>query len=96
MLSPSASVEELEEIDVFVLYQPSSGFEGTYNFISRKGMGKWTITGPNTDWNFLNGKVQTFAMENYGQDEEILPSKNEAFELFDISGIQMSDCSVLR
>ena len=96
LLSPSASVEELEEIDVFILYQPSGGFEGIYNFISNKGMGKLTIAGPNTDWNFLNGKVQTFAMENYGQDEEILPSKNEAFELFDISGIQMSDLPPLQ
>lgn len=90
-LSPDASTEKLEEVDVFILYQPNFEFENIYRFLNERGGGSFTITGNQTDWNYLNDKLRGFTMEAFGQNEEILTIKNEAFELFDISNFKMDD-----
>ncbi len=85
LVKPNASIDILENSDVFVLYQPNSSFKPVYDFIEKRGAGLFTITGSKTDWNFLN-KIQTsFSKESYNQKEEILPVKNAAFSFFDIS-----------
>ena len=37
----------------------------------------------------MNEKIKGFTLDGFGQDEEILPVKNEAFEIFDISSFDM-------
>ena len=89
IMSPNTPVERLEAIDVFVLYQPNASFRSIYDFIKQRGGGVFTITGPETDWSFLNTKLEGFTMEAFGQGEEILPFKNAAFEVFDIANFLM-------
>jgi len=90
LLSPEDSSNVFAEMDVFVLYQPDSSFGSLYDFLEKSGTSTFTITGPETDWDFLSTKIQVFEKENLGQSEEILPTKNEAFLLFDISGFAMN------
>ena len=90
-LTPQATRAELEKVDVFVLYQPNSEFENIYNFLDQRGGGSFTICGSQTDWNFLNRKLQHFTLEAFGQQEEILPLSNPAFDLFDISEFDVDD-----
>ncbi len=87
ILKPNASVEILENIDVFILYQPNTTFKSIYDFIGKLGGGVFTITGSKTDWNFLNDIQSSFSKENYNQTEEILPIKDSSFPLFDISDL---------
>lgn len=89
IMTPNTPVERLEAIDVFVLYQPNASFGSIYDFIKQRGGGVFTITGPETDWSFLNTKLEGFTMEAFGQGEEILPFKNAAFEVFDIANFLM-------
>ncbi|BFP43043.1 hypothetical protein FGF1_38880 [Flavobacteriaceae bacterium GF1] len=89
IMAPNTPVERLEAIDVFVLYQPNASFRSIYDFIKQRGGGVFTITGPETDWSFLNTKLEGFTMEAFGQGEEILPFKNAAFEVFDIANFLM-------
>ncbi|MEO0570324.1 MAG: VWA domain-containing protein [Bacteroidota bacterium] len=91
LLPPQATFKQLEEIDIFVFYQPDDQFENVYNFLKQRGGGSFTVTGTHTDWGFLNEKVQNVAFDGFGQDEEILPIKNEAFGIFDSSSIGMDD-----
>ena len=83
LLTPLASDESLQEIDVFVLYQPNPTFKSVYDFIAKKGVGSLTVTGLHTDWTFLNSIQDDVIKEDLDQTEEISGEKNEAFLYFD-------------
>ena len=88
--TPNVALEQLEDVDVFILYQPNTAFKVMYDFIAKKGGGVFTITGRKTDWRFLNAVQSSFSKESYNQPEEILPVKNQGFGLFDISTMSFS------
>ena len=88
---PTASSDTWNDVDLFILYQPNSAFEGIYKLIQREGISSFTITGPQTDWDFVNQAQNAFSISTYGQTEEIFPAKNEAFTLFDVSDFDTSD-----
>ncbi len=75
----------LEDTDLFILYQPDPSFRAIYELIEKKKANVFTVTGPKTDWNFLNTIQNSFTKENYGQTEEITPVPNPAFTIFDIT-----------
>lgn len=91
ILKPNVSLGELENIDVFILYQPNTSFKGIYEFIEKRGGGIFTITGSKTDWSFLNAIQSSFLKESYNQKEEILPAKNQSFSLFEISDLSFTN-----
>ena len=91
ILKPNVSKKNLENVDVFILYQPNTSFDSVYEFIERKGASKFTITGEKTDWGFLNKIESNFTKESYNQAEEVIPVKNKGFSLFDISDLSFQD-----
>lgn len=96
LLSPSASEESLREIDLFVLYQPNPAFRSVYEFIAKKEVGSFTITGLHTDWTFLNGVQDNVIKEDFDQSEEISGEKNEAFLYFDTGQFNTNGYPPLR
>ena len=96
LLSPDESPEQLEKIDVFILYQPNSMFTTVYNFIEQRGGGFLTVAGTKTDWNYLNDRASGFTFESFGQNEEILPFRNSSFDLFDVSNFDMDGYPPLK
>jgi hypothetical protein len=91
ILRPDASQVEFEAADIFLLYQPGVTFSRVYDYIKKSGAGSFTITGPETDWDFLNNVQTSFQKEILGQEEEILPVLNPGFSLFDISDLDFKD-----
>ncbi|MET1259292.1 VWA domain-containing protein [Flagellimonas sp. DF-77] len=91
LLSPKSALERMDGADLVILYQPDNSFGPLYEAISNKGVGKFTITGPRTDWQFLNRIQSAYTKESYTQSENVLADKNEAFSSFDISGFEMID-----
>lgn len=91
ILKPGASGKDLEETDLFILYQPRTSFRPVIEYIRDKGAAKFTITGPKTDWNFLNGVQNSFTKNSYNQSEEVFPVLNSAFGIFDVSGFSIAD-----
>ena len=90
-MKPNTANENLDEVDVFVLYQPTSAFRKIYTYIDNKKASSFTITGPKTDWNFLNRVQADFENSSYGQKEEIFPSANPGFSFFDIEDFNLTD-----
>lgn len=88
-LTPGAEEERLNEIDVFILYQPNTQFASLHQWLGNRGGGVFTIAGPETDWNYLNRMVNGVQNDDFGQAEEISAYKNEGFGLFDISKFNM-------
>ena len=91
ILRPDASQAEFEAADIFVLYQPGVTFSRVYDYIKKSGAGSFTITGPETNWDFLNNVQNSFQKEIPGQEEEIVPVLNPGFSLFDISDLDFKD-----
>ena len=88
---PTAPPDTWNEVDLFILYQPNSAFQEVYDLVRREGISTFTITGPQTDWDYVNRVQDAFSINTYGQSEEIFPFKNEAFTLFDASGFDITD-----
>ena len=91
LLKPGVSEKELEEFDLFILYQPTRTFANIYKYIQNNKRNTFTITGPRTDWRFLNTVQNSLERMNYNQTEEILPILNPGFSLFDISTFSIED-----
>lgn len=91
LLSPDASLAQLNKVDVFILYQPDFSFEKIYGFINQRGGGVFTIAGTKTNWNFLKQKISGFSFESFDQNEEILPFKHSAFAPFDTARFTMNE-----
>ncbi len=91
ILTPLANEQSLQEIDVFLLYQPNASFKSVYDFITAKGVSSFTVTGQHTDWNFLNSIQNNVVKEDLGQSEEISGDKNEAFSYYDTGQFSTND-----
>lgn len=87
ILTPEAPLAEFEAADIFLLYQPGTAFGRVYDHIKKSKAGYFTITGSQTNWDFLNNVQNSFQNETMGQEEEILPVLNQAFSIFDISAL---------
>ena len=80
----------LPEADVYILYQPNIAFEEVYKVLKNKDANIFTITGPKTDWRFLN-KIQNVIQKNVsGADEAVFPIKNAGFSLFNLENFNPS------
>ncbi|MUH37914.1 VWA domain-containing protein [Zobellia amurskyensis] len=80
--NPKADLEEWEEVDLFILYQPNATFKGLFDYIENKKANSFTITGPKTDRNFLNRIQKGFTKNSYNQEEEVFGVLNSGFSLF--------------
>ena len=84
-------LSSLEIADVLILYQPIRTFEGVYGIIENRKLNYFTITGPGTDWNFLNQRQNSFQKNSFNQTEFVTPLLNAGFTSFDISGISVDN-----
>ncbi|MBT8183262.1 MAG: VWA domain-containing protein, partial [Eudoraea sp.] len=91
ILKPETPGKELEDIDLFILYQPRTSFRPVFQYLGNRGAARFTITGAKTDWNFLNEIQNSFTKNSYNQSEEVFPVLNSGFGLFDVSGFSVED-----
>ena len=91
ILKPNVSEKVLDDMDIFILYQPNASFRGIYEYIKKRKVNIFTISGPNTDWNFLNSIQNSFTKNSYGQTEEVTPLVDRGFSIFDISNFEVQN-----
>lgn len=88
---PNSDIKQFDDVDLFILYQPDASFKNVYDYIQKKKTNVFTITGTQTDWNFLNKVQKGFSKNSYNQAEEVFPTLNSGFGLFDISDFSIQD-----
>lgn len=86
----------LDRADLLVLYQPRRTFELVYEVAKKRSLNVFTITGTETDWNFLNAIQNRFQKNSFNQTEFVTPLLNEGFAAFDISDFSVEDFPPLR
>ncbi|PIB38119.1 hypothetical protein [Maribacter sp. 4G9] len=85
VLKPNSPTNELEEIDIFFLYEPSRSFNSIFQYIKNKKSNYLIITGVNTDFSFLNQVQDDFEVELGYPAQEVFGRLNVGFSNFDIS-----------
>lgn len=96
LLKPDATPSELEEIGLFILYQPNRNFKTTYDYLEKYGGNYLTIVGTKTDWNFVNASQNSFTISGSRQQEDVLPVLNNAFGMFGLSEFSVDDFPPLQ
>lgn len=87
----NVDVSQFEDVDLFLLYQPDASFKTVYDYIQQKKANVFTITGTQTDWDFLNTVQKAYSKNSYNQTEEVFPTLNSGFGLFNISDFSIQD-----
>ena len=87
IVSPSVDLRDLKDVDLLVLYQPTPAFRKIYEYVSNTKVATFTITGPKTNWDFLNDVQNSYSKTSYGQYEAASPLENKGFNKFSIPDI---------
>ena len=80
-----------DDIDLFILYQPTKSFKEIYEYINQKKINFFTVVGPKTDINFLNKTQESYSMQAFNYAEETFPDLNAGFSIFDISDFSLDN-----
>ena len=91
ILKPTATLKQLEEVDLFLLYEPTSTFNNIFEFISNKQSNYIVFTGVNTDYNYLNKVQNDFNIEIGYPVQEVFGTVNTVFSKFDITDFDITD-----
>lgn len=91
VLKPDTSKQGLEEIDLFILYQPTRAFQSVLDFIDQKQSNYLIVTGTHTDFQFLNSVQQGFNIETGYPGQEVFATLNTGFSKYDILDVDLTD-----
>lgn len=91
IMKPNVKLKDLEDVDVFILYQPDRFFNTIYKFIQQKKASLFTVTGAKTNWNFINRTRKQYNVEEGYPTQEVFGVLNPSFSKFDISDFSMED-----
>lgn len=81
-LSPKEFLDQPEDFDFLVLYQPDNSFKKVFEFINQKPINTFILTGAHTDWAFLNSAQSLFIQDDTAQTEAYQAILNPNFEPF--------------
>lgn len=83
LVHPS-KITSIENANVMVLYQPNSTFKQIFTTPNYNKVNKFIITGPHTDFGFLNQVQKELVFKMSQQTEDYLPEYNTSFNLYAI------------
>lgn len=91
ILKSNTSNNSLEEMDLFIFYQPTSRFKNAFDYAKSKNANTFIITGTQTDYRFLNNSDVGFQIENGYPKQEVFGLLNNGFTKYDISNFDLTD-----
>ncbi|HDZ05910.1 hypothetical protein LCGC14_0122470 [marine sediment metagenome] len=87
----SASKNVLEDVDLFIFYQPTAKFKQSFDFAKSKNANTFIITGSQTDYTFINNSNIGIEIENGYPQQEIFGLLNNAFTKYDTASFDLTD-----
>ncbi|MHA6280650.1 VWA domain-containing protein [Salinimicrobium sp. CAU 1759] len=89
-LKPILEVKNIKGFQLVILYQPDARFQDLMTQLDIENRNYFLITGPKTNWKFLNQQQEIFRQEITNQSEEYIPVWNENFKAFQTEDIGYS------
>lgn len=96
IVKPSEAIASLNDSQLIILYQPDRSFAGVYSEIEKLNKNTITVTGLETDWNFLNSTQSLFNKEVTFQQEEATARLNPNYSSFAIDFTNFENLPPLR
>jgi len=94
--NPKEALPLLNDYQLIVLYQPNSKFDDVFKEISKLKKNTLTITGTQTDWNFLNAAQNKFSKNAIPQNEDVGGELNKNFNPFIVEDLGFQDFRPLK
>ncbi|WP_339652339.1 VWA domain-containing protein [uncultured Maribacter sp.] len=91
ILKPNVTNSTLDQLDLFIFYQPTISFKPSLNFAKSKNANTFIITGSHADYSFLNEENLGFEIENGYPKQEVFGLLNNVFSKYDISKFDLTD-----
>ncbi|SFR84893.1 hypothetical protein [Maribacter stanieri] len=91
ILKSSASNSVLEDVDLFIFYQPTAKFKQSFDFAKSKNANTFIITGSQTDYTFINKLNVGIEFETGYPQQEVFGLLNNAFTKYDITNFDLTD-----
>ena len=91
IIKPTVNLEELDEVDIFILYQPNQSFGPVYNYLKQNKASVFTIAGSKTNWSTVNNSKRNYRIEDGFPIQEVFGVSNPSFTKFDISDFSLED-----
>ncbi len=96
IFSPKENLKILDNMDLFVLYQPTYLYKEVFDYVDRVNKNSFIIAGTKTDWNFLNTIQSEYNFETGYPIQEIAPIFNSSFSKFDVSDFNIDNFPPLK
>src|SRR5690606_22948852 len=91
ILKPTEFLNQKNDFQQVILYQPNQNFKLVYNEIQTLNINTFTILGPKTNWLEFN-RLQSFMHQTVtNQYEDFQPSLNSNFNVFIVGDLNFSD-----
>lgn len=91
ILKSSAINSVLEDVDLFIFYQPTAKFKQSFDFAKSKNANTFIITGSQTDYTFINKLNVGIELETGYPQQEVFGLLNNAFAKYDITNFDLTD-----
>lgn len=95
-LKPNELLGQIDDFQLVILYQPDSGFKTLYEDLDKLNKNRFTITGPKTDFRFLNAVAENYTQEISSQTEDYQPVLNSNFGSFIIENLDFESFAPLE
>lgn len=91
ILNARQSTGKINDYQLVILYQPDEQFSEIFTELDRLNKNMIVVTGPNSNWFYLNGTLQNMNREVTGQTQEVQGILNNSFSSFSIPDIGFND-----
>ncbi|QXP58939.1 VWA domain-containing protein [Olleya sp. HaHaR_3_96] len=81
-LKPNKFLDQINDFQLVILYQPNNSFKSVFEALEQQNTNKWIISGPNTDWNFVNSTSKNYRFLLSFETEDYQPSLNTNYSSF--------------
>jgi len=82
---------DLNDYNMIIFYSPGPAFAKAYNQSKLLNKNTWTITGPSTDFDFLNNQTDAFDIEIDEEFDEVQPILNTSYTTFNLEDYNYDD-----
>lgn len=96
LLKPNEAVTKLNDFQLVILYQPNAAFKQLISALDTQNKNRFIITGPKTDWAFLNTVSNYYSAELTNQTENYQPLLNTNYTAFIIDAIDFESYPPLQ
>ncbi|WP_299096751.1 VWA domain-containing protein [Winogradskyella sp.] len=96
ILKPNEYIENTNDFQLVILYQPNNNFNKVLSGISDKNLNSFIITGNTTNFSLLNNSQSAFKQTVTNQSEDFQPKLNRNYSTFIVDNLSFEDYPPLQ